>query len=79
MKIATVTVEIRTGHSPKESKALPFRLTFWGFVFMTHRTKELPMFINFRWEVCVHATQNERIAHVHKFSLEVCVHDTRNE
>jgi len=48
MEIAVVTVEIRKGHSP-ESKALPFKLTFWGFVFMQHRTKELLMFINFRW------------------------------
>ena len=59
MKIAIVTVEIRTGHSPKESKSLPFKLTFWRFVFMQH--------------------MNERIAHVHKFSLGVCVHDTWNE
>lgn len=39
MKIAVVTVEIRTGHSPKESKALPFKLMFWGFVMMQHNER----------------------------------------
>jgi hypothetical protein len=40
MKIAVVTVEVRTGHSPKDSEALPFKVTFWGgCVHATHNER----------------------------------------
>jgi len=62
MEIAVVTVEIRTGHSPKESKALPFKLAFWGLC-SCNTTKELPVFINFRWEFVfmTHGTNEQSV------------------
>ena len=77
MKIAIFTVEIRAGHSPKELEALPFKLTFWGSVFMKHVLKEQPMLLIFL-SVCVNeiVTKYQPMFVIFRWA---CINETRVE